>query len=196
MEDTKKIRGLYGVLQGYISQAPDVKDTIDEEDLWNQVNSTIDELGQIVDYDFKRYKIVPKGDQIYDEDENVFFDSPYVAASVYRAKIIGLIMWLHGVYFSNEPAPFSNTPSQVITQTQEQSQSLNQQMLIDFSGIITEKIDKLDPADKKRLFLEKLKTAMGTVRNYAGFISLCLKTAKECGLALNDMLELFVYGCK
>ncbi len=65
-------------------------------------------------------------------------------------------------------------------------------MLIDFGGIITEKIDKIEPGDKRRVFLEKFKGAMGSVRNYAGLISLFLKTVKDCGLAFNDIWELFM----
>ena len=187
MVDKKKIKGIYGVLQGYLAQAPDIKDTIYSEDLWKQANTTIDELSQILSENFEQYKIVPTQTRHPRSDKT----STFVNASVYRTKINGLIMWLHGIYFPDEASPFGGSPSTVVSQFQQQNQSIQVQMLLDFQSKIDEKINQLEPGDKKRKFLEKVKGALTSVRDYAGLIALYVTTAQEFGLTLKELLEIF-----
>jgi len=181
MAEKEKIRPIYSELQGYLSQAPATSAKwpyIDDSNMWGQVNSTIDELNGIANASYDQFKLALRD------------GSDVLLTATYRAKLGGLISRLHGEYFFDEAAPFSGMPSTVITQTQQQSQSQTQ-MLIDFTSKIDEEIYKLEPGDKKRTFLEKVKGALGSVRDYAGLIALYLTTAKELGITLEELSQLF-----
>jgi len=118
MTNKEYIRPIYAEFQGYLSQAPKDRDIGADEyerGLWEQVNETIGELERITGEEFRRYRIVPK--TISDESGTY----SYVRIDTYRTKLSGLISRLHGMYFADEPAPFSGMPSTVISQTQQQS---------------------------------------------------------------------------
>jgi len=66
-------------------------------------------------------------------------------------------------------------------------------MLIDFQSKIDEEIQKLEPGDKKRSFLEKIKGSLASVKDYAGLIALYITTAQEFGLSIKELLEVFKY---
>jgi len=182
MADREEIRPLYSELQGYLSQAPAATEKwlfIHDPSIWEQVNRIIDELSGITKSDYERFKMA------------LAHGERSLPLTTYRARLGGLISRLHGKYFSDEPAPFSGMPSTVITQTQQQSQTLHVQMLLDFQTRIDEKLRDLKPGDKKRTFLEKIKAALGSVRDYANLLGLFLRTAQEVGLTLEELSALF-----
>ncbi|OHB60659.1 MAG: hypothetical protein A2167_04585 [Planctomycetes bacterium RBG_13_46_10] len=184
MAEKEKIRPIYHELQGYLSQAPDEKgarDVIYDSAYWEQYNSTIDELNNISGNNYDRFKISPVQGQA----------GLRVVICTYRSKLSGLISRLHGEFFSDEPAPFSEMPTTVISQSQQQSQSFQIQMLLEIQSKIDEKLPKFDEGTKERKFLEKVKSSLASIRNIAGLISLLLKVAKECGLSIEDLRNLF-----
>jgi hypothetical protein len=191
MAEKEDIRPIYSELQGYLSQAPNGKIELitytKGKGLWEQVNETIDELSKITGNDYSRFKMIPRTSEV--NSDNFYI----VHAAEYRTKLGGIISRLHGEYFSNEPAPFSGMPSTVIRQNQHQSQSIQVQMLIDFQSKIDEEIQKLEPGDKKRSFLEKIKGSLASVKDYAGLIALYITTAQEFGLSIKELLEVFKY---
>ena len=65
------------------------------------------------------------------------------------------------------------------------------QMVLDLQSKIDEQLRNLGPEDKRHTFLEKVKGALASVKDYAGFLSLCIKIAKEVGLTLKELSELF-----
>ena len=185
MAKKEEIRPIYSELQGYLSQAPggDKIRTIYDDNLWNQVNQSIDELNRISGEEYSRFKMIP--------ERRVDSGILILDVGTYRGNLGGLISRLHGQYFSDEVAPFSGMPSTIITQSQQQSQSIQVQMLLDFQSKIDAQLQKLEPGDKKRSFLEKVKGALASVKDYAGLIALCVTTAQKCGLTLEELLELF-----
>ncbi len=138
MAEKEEIRPLYSELQGYLSQAPKAEKyyEIHDSNLWQQVNNAIDELSDVSGEDNRRFKMVP---EIYPEsrDEHLHHDT-------YRGNLGGLISRLHGKYFSDEQPPFSGMPSTVIHQTQEQSQSLQVEMLLEINTQICEKLPQFE----------------------------------------------------
>jgi len=188
MAKKEDIRPIYKEFQGYLSQAPgeDQIRLIYDDNLWNQVNQAIDELNSISGEDYNRFKMAIK--QIRHGREGT---RDVVDVGTYRAKLGGLVSRLHGQYFSDEPAPFSGMPSTVISQSQQQSQTVHIQMLLDFQSKIDAQLQKIEPGDKRRTFLEKVKEALSSVKDYAGLIALWITTARECGLTLEELLELF-----
>lgn len=184
---TKKedIRPIYEELQGYLSQAPEEAKIrlIDDKNLWEQTNQTIDELSRISGEDYNRFKMTPRriGSSV----------RLTVDVGTYRTKLSGLISRLHAEYFSDEPAPFSEMPSTFISQVQQQSQSFQVQLLLEIQSKIDEKLHELEPEDKKRGFLEKVKGALTSVHNTSELVTLLLAMAQEFGLTIKELWELF-----
>jgi len=123
MASKEDIRPTYAELQGYLSQAPSEEKSgpIRDANLWNQVNETIDELNRISGEDYDRFKITP---QRYEHNR-----IPYLDKDTYRSKLGGLISRLHGIYFSDEVAPFSGIPSTVIIKSQK-SKDKSQKLVV------------------------------------------------------------------
>jgi len=114
----EKVRPIYSELQGYLSQAPKKnKGLIFESSMWEQHNQTIDELNNITGKNYDRYKVEVKSIDWNRTMRRVIYSQSY------RTKLSGLILRLHGEYFSDEPPPFSGMPSTIISQQQVQSQS-------------------------------------------------------------------------
>ena len=69
----------------------------------------------------------------------------------------------------------------------EGQMSLRQQSKID------EKLSKLDDSKiKEKGFLEKVKSSLSSIRSVAQLLSLLLSTAKESGLSIDELKELFM----
>ena len=131
--------------------------------------------------DYGRFLIEPKSDR------NV----PYIYLITYRQKLGGLISALHAEYFGNELAPFSGVPSTIITQSQQQNQSVHIQMLLEIQSKIDEKIPHYPEGSKERSFLQKLKRSLSSISNITQLLSQLLKMAKEFGLRIDDILKFF-----
>ena len=115
--ENEKIKPLYGELQGYLSQVPVPKEPGEiaiDASVWNQYNHSVDLLNEISQEDFSRFKIQPS--------KGVYGD--YIPILWFRLKLGGLILHLHRKYFSDEQAPFSGMPTTVITQSQQENQSV------------------------------------------------------------------------
>jgi len=183
MAKQEDIRHIYHQLQGYLSKAPsgDKTGMIRDPNLWNHINQVVDELSILCDEDYNRFKIIPQTSRHF---------GPFLSKDTLQTQLAGLIARLHGKYFASEPAPFSGMPSTVISQTQVQSQSQTQ-MVLDLQSKIDEQLRNLEPEDKKHKFLEKVKGALASVKDYAGVLALYVTTAQEFGLTLKELVELF-----
>ena len=169
-------------MQGYISQTPLPKDPLDcisDENVWNQYNDTIDNLNHITGENFDRFKIFPNDDEF-----------PVINLTAYRQKIGGIISQLHAKYFFDEPAPFSGTPKTVITQSQQQSQNIHVQVLLDIQSRIDKNLDQYNEGTKEKGFLQSLKDKLSTVTSITQLFALILKIANEFGLNPKEILKL------
>jgi len=179
-----KIRPLYSEFQGYLSQAPTASgsiDSISDETMWNQYNEALKLLSDSTEKDYGRFKIEPKLRKTS--------SGSYVRVNIYRQKISGLISNLYGEYFSDETPPFSGMPSTVITQTQQQSVSI--QILLDIQSKIDEILPTVETGSKEESFLKKFKSILSSVSNVNELISKCMKLAHEFGLNVQDILSLW-----
>lgn len=184
MDDKTKtqIKAIYYELQGYLSQTPKPKQSSDifaSDDPWCQYNQVVDELAKISGEDYERFIIKPQTEGGYN----------IVHLTTYRQILGGLINRLHGVYFSNENMPFSGSPQTVIAQTQNQTQSI--QMILDVQSKIDEEITKFKDDPKKVGFLKKVKSNLSLVKDVNDLLKLMLKTAKESGVNISDLLSFF-----
>ncbi|MFA5876838.1 MAG: hypothetical protein WC880_00535 [Candidatus Paceibacterota bacterium] len=170
-----KVRPVYSELQGYLSQAPTVGEhgvaSTRDETLWTQFNLTIDELNEVSGSDYNKFKItgIRHGQM-----------GNFVNVSELRTKLGGLIARLHGEYFANEPAPFSGMPSTVITQNQ--SQSVDVQVLLNLQSKIDSELQKHEEGSKERGFLEKLKSTLPALKSAMEVLSAALKIGADFGL--------------
>jgi len=180
MESKEAVRPIYSELQGYLAQAPDSKidPAINEEGMWGQYNHTIKELNKVTGKDYGRYELVP--------DENWS-----VSTVAYRQKLGGLIAKLYGEYFSDEVAPFAEMPSTIITQSQNQNQSLQVQLLLEVSDLIHEKMGKVKDGSKEKTFLEKVKASLSSVKDVSQLVTLWITTAHQLGITIEQLKTLF-----
>lgn len=182
----EKIRPIYSELQGYLSQAPkpkNVYDNVDDSSLWNQYNETIAELNEISNDNYDRFKI--KEEELGKTDYGQL-----IQISTYRNKLGGLIARLHGEYFFDEPAPFSDMPNTVINQTQQQNQSFQVQMLLEVQSKIDEKISEFKEGTKEKSFLDKIKGSLSSIKNTTELFTLILKTGKDFSLTVEQILNI------
>jgi hypothetical protein len=142
----EKLRPLYSELKGYLAQVPDYAegavDTIQEKCIWELYNKTVDLINEILEDDFRRFRI-----ELEHEGEYIFLHH-------YRNMLGGLISRLHGEYFADEPNPLDGVPSTVIAQSQHQNQSI---MLLEIQSIIYGKLPNYPDGSKEKDFLQKLK---------------------------------------
>ena len=186
LEQKQRIRSIYGELQGYLREAPNVGEhgisTTEDDVLWEMVSKAIDELNNVSGINYDKFKItgIKRGQ----------FNNLYIYISEYRTKLGGLIARLHHTYFSDEPAPFSGMPSTSITLHNRQEQNQNQTMFLELKDQIEKKIKEL-PDGNEKSFLEKLKSGIGTVKDFTALIILISKLGKEYGIGMGDLANLF-----
>jgi len=180
-----EIRPIYLELQGYMSQAPSESTaTLFDASIWEQYNQAIDELNEVTGKNYDRFKPNVRTDPMRDP-------RPAIRTSSYRQKLGGLIARLHGEYFQDESPPFGGTPSTVIQQTQSQEQSVQIQILLDIQSKIDEKLPEYEEGSEEKTFLEKVKSSLKSVRNVTDLVRLILQTAKDVGLSIDKVSELF-----
>ena len=171
-------------MQGCLAQAPRVNEenpVIDNSEFWEHHNSIIKELEEVTGKDYNKYSLAPVSGATYS----------YITKGIYRQKLGGLIARLHGEYFSDEPVPFAEMPSTIITQSQNQNQSVHVQCLLEVNDMINEKLTKADEGSKEKTFLEKIKGSLSSVRNVSQLVTLLLTTASKLGISIEDLKDLF-----
>ena len=181
MADKEAIRPIYSELQGYLAQAPDEGSTR-EMSVWEDYNETIKELITLTGNNYNKYNLTPtRGGG----------SSQYLMYDVYRGKLGGLIARLYGEYFSDEVAPFASMPSMVVTQHQNQNQSVHIEFLLEVNNLINDKINKVKEGTPEKKFLEKIRGSLSTVKNISQLISLIMTTAKAAGIPIDELASLF-----
>ncbi len=175
-----KIRPIYTELQGYLEQAPPLKNLFfDDENVWLRYNDTIDELSNVSGEDYSRFKVKIKA---YSGDS-------MVSVNEYRSNLSGLISRLYGAYFKDEQAPFSGMPSTVIHQNQQQGQNVNVQILLEFRSFLDKKLNEVTD-EKEKGFLEKIKAPLSGIKNVTDLIRLILSTGVETGMTIERIIDL------
>ena len=179
-----KIRPIYQELQGYLSQTPRPQTSVEgvtDQSLWEQINQSIDELAANSGEDYNKFRIVPQKSK----------HGEYVFLVTLRTKLGGVIDRLHAEFFSDEPRPFSVSPSTVISQAQSQEQSTQVVMLLEIQGRIFEKLYDSQTGPKEKKFLEMLKDKLAGVKSAIELINLILATAQATGLDLGSLAGIF-----
>jgi hypothetical protein len=186
MDNKLAIKTIYCELQGYLTHAPvnDKTSSIHDPAFWEQYNSSIAELNKVTGKDYNKFILTPRrggGESHY----------LYLEKDTYRQKLSGLIAHLYGEYFSDEVAPFKEMPSTIITQSQNQNQSVHVQMILEVSDLIHDKLSKVQEGSKEKTFLEKIKSSLSTVKDVGQLISLIMATAHELSIPIQELAKLF-----
>lgn len=187
MTVNNSIRPIYSEIQGYLSQAPNIEKVpyIYEKPLWEQLNNVIDELNEKSGEDFSKFKITDFKQQKHEPY------SQYIPTIDYRSKLNGLIMRLHGQYFSEEQSPFGGFPSTVVQQNQSQSQTMQITMILEFQSMIDRKLYGSELKPEEKSFLEKVKASLPAAKSTIELMNMCLSLAKSLGINLDQMTKLF-----
>lgn len=180
-----KIRPIYEELIGYLSQVPVPENPyieIFDESYWDLLGQTIDELNQITNKNYNKFRIAPER------------EGSSINLGAYRTNLNGLILRLHAEYYPNEPTPFSGAPPTTIIsqeQSQSQEQSVQVVMLLEIQEKIITKLQYEEISHEERGFLERVKDGLTGVKNVVGLINLILSTAQQMGVTLNNLVNLF-----
>lgn len=183
MMSKEKIRPIYSELQGYLAQAPKTDDSFFQEKEWEQYNNTVDELNKLTDKDYNKFKLEPARGG---------YGEIFVRLETYCQKLGGLIARLHGEYFSDEVVPFAEMPSTIITQSQNQNQSVHVQLLLEVNNLIHEKLNKAKEGSKEKKFLEKIKGSLASVKNVSQLVTLLVTSAHQLGITIEQLKDLFI----
>lgn len=191
MAPKEDIRPIYAELQGYMLQAPggDNVRVIYDSNVWKHYNQVVDELTKLTGHSYDRFKIahlyMPSGRG----------HKECVDVTQYRTKLSGLISRLHAEFFLDEPSPFAGSPGMVINQTQQQSQAVYIQMIMEINEQLTRSETQFTEGTKERGFIDKvkgyLKSAVSSTTSAAQLMLLLLNVAKECNLSIADMQKIF-----
>jgi len=189
MKDT--IRPFYSELQGYLVEAPPLSAiSSNETSLAKNLNDLISKISDITKEDYARFNVKispPVSPNQYDS-----IGSPaYFQVQEYRSNLSGLILRLHGQFFSNESHPFTGKPNTVINTTQMQSQSVDIQLLLTIQSKIDEQLPKFEDRSKEKNFLQTLKGSLVNIKDAAQLLSHLVTTAKNLGLSTDDLLKIF-----
>jgi len=184
-QEKKRIRPLYNELQGYLSQAPtatNASDWFPTNSQWEYVNQTIDRLNTITGKDYSQFKLVQEIGKHSREPDVIY-------VSTFKGKLGGLISYLYGEYFSDEPSPFDGVPSTVITQNQNQQQSVNV-LILEMQRKIDEKLLTTED-EKEKGFLKKLQGVLPAVTTGIGLVKSVFDLAAQMGLDPHQISRLF-----
>lgn len=176
-----KIRPVYSELKGMLSQAPAVETILHSSDqgLWDRFNLLLEKLTEITqDEGYKEFTLTPKY-------TNGF---PSIPTSTYRSRLSGPISRLHGTFFTQDPEPFSGSPSTVVSQTN--SQTTNTQLYIQLGIELKTALDNAKDENEKS-FIKAVMEKVGTVKTYIEFLTLVTNTAGQFGIALDRISTIF-----
>lgn len=179
-EEKAKIRSIYAELQGYLHEAPEPGSITRNDFFWNQFNKAIDELSELGNKGYEKFRINPKTGQF----------GSYIDLSSYRGSLGGLIAKLHADYFLEESAPFGTLPSTIITTTQNQNQSVKIEIAVEMTELITNKIKQYEEGSAERSFLERIRQGVKEGKGLIELVNLILKTGAEFGLTISTMAQL------
>ena len=175
--DKEKIRPIYSELQGYLSQMPNHGFSSSEE-LWKRPNEAVDELINISGkQEYTRFKIATLNGDI----------GPFIRVESARTNLGGLISRLHAEYFFDEQPPFSGMPQTVINQNQSQNQNQSISIVLEIQEKIISEIPKHKEGSKERSFLEKVKSALPSIKTITDIISTILKIGSELNLSAQEI---------
>lgn len=188
MENKTKVRPILAELKGYLSVAPNPEKSsrIYDAQIWNQYNSTIDELNSLTENNYDKFRLRPQS-----EEMNRSY-STIVKVQDYVGKLSGLINRIQAEYFSDEQIS-SGTPNTVINanQTQFQNQEQKQSMIVDIAMYIAEKKAEHKEGSPERDFLNKFGEAIKGTNGITDIIKNIISIGVSCGLTLASLGKIF-----
>ncbi len=170
-ENKKDILGVYEELKGILASIPD-NSWFDDEGFVSHTNRIIQRAGVIcreID-DINSYLL--KTDHIPNR-------GPIVNAIPAKSKLNALIGRLKGTYDLDTATP---TSGHTFVQNQSQTQSQHVTVILELQERIINEIPKYPEGSKERTFLEKLKSALPTIKNVTDILSVALKIGADLGL--------------
>jgi hypothetical protein len=180
----EELKPIYEELQGYLQQA-DMADAYNHE-LWQNYHRVIALLNELSDEDFNRFQvtIIP---------HNTYQHVPlpeHVDPGEYKAKLTGLVRYLHAKYFPNEPHPLDFRPLTVLSQSQ--TPSVPVQMLREITEHLSRHVTQFQEGSKERGFIDQVRgSGVRGPTTVAEAILWLLKTAGDYGLNVEDMRRVF-----
>jgi hypothetical protein len=186
----ENIRPSYSQLQGYLNQLSQVKITnnsVKSSGMWESYHNTLGRLTEITHEEYNDFKLEIKTARMGLNDD---YKYNYVELDNFLFQLGGLITLLYGEYFFEERNPLDGTPSTVINTTQNQSQSLKFEIIVEMTELITKQLENYKKDTPERNFLEKVKDGLKDGKGITELINLILKTGTSLGLTAATILQL------
>jgi hypothetical protein len=183
MAAKETIRPIYEELQGYLQQGA----TADayNHGLWQSYHRTIALLSELSGEDFSRFRVTVIPHSTY---QHVPL-AEHIDPTEYRAKLAGLVRYLHGKYFPNEAYPVGLGPLIVVRQTQHPSAP--QQMMMEITAQLARCETLFEQGGRERGFIDKVRglppSTLSGIASVSQLLLLLLGTAEESGLNLDDL---------
>ena len=171
-KNKKEIIGVYEELRGVLAAIEGKTSWFDDDGFTTHANLIIERVRFVCPeiQDIDSYKI---------QAEYINNRGEIVKPIPVKAKLNSLIGRLKGLYGLEVPAKNDSTTF-IQNQSQNQSQSLS--VVLELQEKIISEIPKHAEGTKERNFLEKLKSALPTIKSIADILSLTLKIGADSGL--------------
>jgi hypothetical protein len=185
--DERELRPLYEELQGVLSQTPNnvLVFTNNEWARHNEIVQIIINKSEI--NEFGRFLVATQ------RGHTRVGGREQVRATDLRQAMHSLIMYIHGKYYPSEPTPFSGPPQGNVSVNTNviQTQQVYLQMVVDFVSEMESKINSFPEGAKERTWWTKVKDSMATTNTMVGLLSNAVKLAKDSGLSLDSLMNIF-----
>ncbi len=183
----EEIRPLYSELQGCLKSLSHLSENsvIKTAQDWDNFNKTIDELIELTGEDYTRFKLKPSIPA-----QNAFGQAAFIKVNNFKIQASNLISRIYGKYFADEKNPLDGSPSTIINATQHQNQSVQIEIIMEVTELISRKIEQHDEGTPERTFLEQVKEGLKTSKGIVQLIDLILSTASKLGLTTATILQL------
>jgi hypothetical protein len=183
----KEIKNIYRELQGYLKQAPEPRshgEGMSDDFIWNNFHQTIDRLNKASDNNYDIFKV-----KIHPPDRTR--TAPYIRIVEYRQQLQALIYRLQSEYFPEEIDETKTQQGIVISQSQQQSQQVFIQMILDVQSKIDEKLSSLPEGSNEKTFFQKLKGSLSATSGIVDLLNKIFTFAKDSGISTDQLTKLF-----
>jgi len=165
--------------------------SIDAGGLVDLYHQSIEELNQLTEHNFDKFKMINSSTGGVSSPGKPFrsFGSK-VRVEEYNGKLSGIIGEMYGLYFYDETNPLDGSPSTIINQSQQQTQSVQVQILLEIQSLIDKKLNEI--TDETEIgFLEKVKSSLVSIKSVSELINLILATGVYMGMTIDQISKLF-----
>lgn len=179
-ETNKEVLGAYKELKGILISIEKENSWFNDEGFTGHANQVIERVGLVCSE-------IKNIDQYKLQREHLNDGRVIVHTTQARQKLHSLIGRIEGEYGLDD---MKSSTGPTFIQSQSQNQSQHVALVLDLQEKILNELPKHKEGSKERNFLEKIKSALPSIKNAMDVLSLALKIGSELGLDPSDIHNL------